>query len=155
MLSSLGDLLEQRLLDRLREALGGTYSVSVNTGFSRRPRQEWQVVISYGSAPDKADSLFAAVRQELDSLRRVPPSQEEVDRVREKQRRALEVQRKQNGYWVSAIRGRVENGDPLEELATEEQLYAGLTVEKLAAAAKKFLDEGNRARFVLLPETSR
>lgn len=155
VLSSLGDLLEQRLLDRLREALGGTYSVSVNTGFSRRPRQEWQVVISYGSAPDKADSLFAAVRQELDSLRRVPPSQEEVDRVREKQRRALEVQRKQNGYWVSAIRGRVENGDPLEELAAEEQLYAGLTVEKLAAAAKKFLDEGNRARFVLLPETSR
>ncbi|MBL0937328.1 MAG: insulinase family protein [Gemmatimonadaceae bacterium] len=152
LLSSVGDLLEQRLLDRLREALGATYSVSVSTGFSRRPRQEWQVVVSYGSAPDKADSLFAAVRSELDSLRRVPPSQAEVDRVREKQRRALEVQRKQNNYWTGAIRSRVENGDPLEGLAKEEELYASLSIEKLAAAAKKFFDETNRARFVLLPE---
>jgi zinc protease len=39
LLSSVGELLEMRLLDRLREALGGTYSVSVGTSFSRTPRQ--------------------------------------------------------------------------------------------------------------------
>lgn len=152
LLSSLGELLEARLLDRLRESLGGTYSVSVSTAFSRRPREEWQVVISYGSAPEKADTMFAAVQQELDSLRRVPPTAAEVDRVREKQRRSLEVSRKQNGYWVSAIRSRAENGDPLESIGGEEALYASLSADKLAAAAKKYLSEANRARFVLLPE---
>lgn len=155
LLSSVGEVLEMRLLDRLREALGGTYSVSVSTAFSRRLRQEWQIAISYGSAPDNADPMFKAVEQELDSLRRVPPSAAEVERVREQQRRELEVAKKQNGYWVNLIRGRVENGDPLDGPIEDETRIAGLTVDKLAAAAQRYLVETNRARFVLLPESSR
>ncbi len=153
LLSSLGEVLEMRLLDRLRESLGGTYSVSANAQFSRKPRQEWQLVISYGSAPEKAESMFAAVEQELDSLRRVPPTAAEVERVREQQRRELEVARKQNGYWLSTIRNRLENGDDLGTIGNEDPMIAGLTAEKLATAAKKYLTEANRARFVLLPES--
>ncbi|MEN9508845.1 MAG: hypothetical protein RLZZ621_1408, partial [Gemmatimonadota bacterium] len=88
----------------------------------------------------------------LDSLRRVPPSAVEVERVREQQRREQEVARKQNGYWLSAIRGRVEYGDPLTGIGDEVGRIQGLTAEGLAAAAKQFLSETNRARFVLLPE---
>jgi zinc protease len=152
LLSSVGEVLEMRLLDRLREALGGTYSVSVNTGFSRRPRQEWQVVVSYGSAPEKAEEMFAALEQELDSLRRVPPTAAEVERVREQQRRELEVAKKQNGYWVGVIRSLAENGDDWSLAADDEKQIGRLTVERLAAAAKTYLTEANRARFVLLPE---
>ena len=153
LLSSVGEVLEMRLLDRLREALGGTYSVSVNTAFSRRPRQEWQVVVSYGSAPEKADTMFAAVRQELDSLRRLPPTAAEVERVKEQQRRELEVSRKQNAWWLSALQGRIENGDDVTAILASDALITTLTPEKLATAAKKYLSETNRARFVLLPET--
>ncbi|MEQ1693186.1 MAG: insulinase family protein [Gemmatimonas sp.] len=152
LLSSVGEVLEMRLNDRLREALGGTYSVGINTAFSRRPRQEWQVVISYGSAPEKADTMFAAVRQELDSLRRVPPTAAELERVREQQRRELEVARKQNNWWLGMLQGRLDNGDDVTTVFADDALIAALTVEKLAAGAKKFLDETNRARFVLLPE---
>ena len=152
LLSSVGEVLEMRLLDRLREALGGTYSVSVNTGFSRRPREEWQVAIEFGSAPEQADTLFKAVRQELDSLRRVPPTAAEVERVREQQRREREVARKQNNWWASALRGRLEYGDDVNDVFSDDALIAGLTAEKIAAAAKVYLNEANRARFVLLPE---
>jgi zinc protease len=152
LIGSVAELLQMRLLDRLRESLGATYSVSVNAGLSRRPRQEWQLVIDYGSAPEKADSLFAAVRQELDSLRRVPPSAAEVERVREQQRRGLEVTRKQNSWWAGVLRDRIENGDDPTTVFANDALIAGLTAEKLAAAAKVYLSETNRARFVLQPE---
>ena len=152
LLSSVGEVLEMRLLDRLREALGGTYSVSASTSFSRKPKQQWQVVVEYGSAPDKADTLYNAVLQQLDSLRRVPPSAAEVERVREQQRRELEVARKQNGWWAGVLRARLENGDDVTDVFSDDKLIAGLTAEKLAAAAKVYLDEKNRARFVLLPE---
>ena len=152
LLSSVGEVLEMRLLDRLRESLGGTYSVNVQAQFSRTPREEWQVVIGYGSAPDKADTMFMAVQQELDSLRRVPPTAAEVERVREQQRRELEVARKQNGYWLSTLRARLEYGDDLSTIGSEDVMIASLTADKLAAAAKRYLTESNRARFVLLPE---
>lgn len=152
LLSSVGEVLEMRLLDRLREALGGTYSVSVNTGLSRKPRQEWQVAISFGSAPENADKMYDAVLQELDSLRRVPPTADEVERVREQQRRELEVAKKQNNWWMSALQARIESGDDFATINASDALIAGLTADKLAAAAKHYLDETNRARFVLLPE---
>jgi zinc protease len=151
-LSSLGELLEMRLLDRLREKLGGTYSVSVSTGFSRKPRQEWQVVVSYGSAPEQADSMFAAVRAEFDSLRRFAPTAAEVERVREQQRRELEVARKTNGWWVGVLQGRLDNGDPLSTVFADDALIGGLTADQLLRAARTYLDESRRARFVLLPE---
>ena len=153
LLSAVGEVLEMRLLDRLRESLGGTYSVSASTGFSRKPKQRWQLVIEYGSAPEKSDTLYNAVLEELDSLRRVAPSMDEVERVREQQRRSLEVARKENGWWVSALRDRVENGDDPTTVFSMDALIASLTPEKIAAAAKVYLDETNRARFVLLPES--
>jgi len=152
LLSSVSELLQMRLLDRLRESLGATYSVSVNAGFARRPRSEWQLVIDFGSAPEKADTLYRAVEQELDSLRRVPPSAAEVERVREQQRRALEVSRKQNGWWTGVLRDRLENGDDPTTVFVNEELIAGLTPGKLAAAAKGYLGEERKARFVLVPE---
>jgi hypothetical protein len=47
------------------------------------------------SAPEKADELYKAVQQEMDSLRRVPPTAAEVERVKEQQRPELEVAKKQ------------------------------------------------------------
>jgi zinc protease len=151
-LSALGDLLEMRLLDRLRESLGGTYSVNVGASLARRPREEWQLSVQYGSAPDKAEGMFAAFQQELDSLRRVPPTAAELERVKEQQRREFEVQLKQNGYWLTSIRNRAEYGEPLETMGDYLTLVNALTTDTLFAAAKQYLNEANRARFVLLPE---
>lgn len=152
-LESLGDLLQARLLDRLRESLGATYSVSVNTNFSRRPREEWQVAITFGSAPDKADALYAAVRQELDSLRRVPPTAAEVDRVREQNRRQIELARRENQTWLEGLQERLEVGeDPATIFVLREAALAALTPAKVATAATTYLTEQNRIRFVLLPE---
>ena len=150
--AALGELLEARLLDRLREALGATYSVSVNASFQRRPREEWQLLVDYGSAPEQADTLFAIVRQELDSLRRVAPSAAEVDRVKEQRRRQLELGHRQNAFWLDGLRDRLEMGEDPGTLFAAEPIIAALTPETLWAAAKRYLTEQDRARFVLLPE---
>jgi len=110
------------------------------------------VAIQYGSAPAQADTMYAAVREEIARLRSAPPTAAEVERVKEQQRRELEVQQKQNGYWLNTIRTRVEHGDALDTLGDYLTLVNGLTAEELSAAARKFLSEENRARFVLLPE---
>jgi zinc protease len=82
----------------------------------------------------------------------VPPTAAEVERVREQQRRSNEVSRKQNGWWTGVLRDRLENGDDPTTVFVNDELIAGLTPGKLAAAAKTYLDEGRKARFVLVPE---
>src|SRR5262249_24617792 len=51
-LRSLAELLEMKLLETLREALGGTSSVSVNGETNKYPRPEYSVTVSFGSAPE-------------------------------------------------------------------------------------------------------
>lgn len=152
--TSLGELLEMRLLDRLREAMGGTYGVSVSSSISRAPRQEWQTAVQFGSAPDRAEALYKAVLQEMDSLKRVPASAAEVERVREQQRRELEVARKQNNYWMSALANKLEYGEDPNSVTAADALISALTPAQLMDAAKKYLDTTNLARFVLQPEST-
>src|SRR4030095_14294575 len=79
-LASLAEVLRMRLRDVLREELGGTYGVNVSQSSERDPRQEFQFVIDFGSAPEKADTLRAAVFRELDRIRKDGPTADEIEK---------------------------------------------------------------------------
>lgn len=152
-LRSLTELLEIKLTETLREALGGTYSVSVGGSVSRTPREEYQVQIAFGSAPDKPDTLFRAIRDVIEKVKTEGVSEADVQKVREQQIRTQEVSLKENGYWLNNISARMQNGeDPRGLLTYEQDFIRKLTGEQIRDAARRFLNFERYARFVLLPE---
>ncbi|MBC7897445.1 MAG: insulinase family protein, partial [Cytophagaceae bacterium] len=151
-LRSVTEYVEMKALETLREALGGTYSVSVGGTLQRWPIQAYSVSVQFGSSPERADSLFAAVRQVIDSARAGAISDADVARIREQQQRGLEVSLKENGYWLLNLASRIENGEDPKGLLAYPDFIKALTKEKLQAAARKYFSDANVARFVLLPE---
>jgi zinc protease len=150
---SLGELLEMKLLDNLREALGGTYSVNAGGQLSKYPTPEYQFTVSFGSSPDKADLLWQTVLAVIDTVKRSGATAAEIQKVREQQLRTQEVSLKENTYWVGNIAARLENGEDPRGLSTYTQDYIEkLTSEQLRAAANRYLNMSRYARFVLLPE---
>lgn len=152
-LRSLSEYLEMRLLDNLREALGGTYSVSVGADVSKRPRAEYSVSIQFGSSPTRADTLFRAVLAVIDSTKGGAIREEDVQKVREQQLRSWEVNLRENSYWLGNLAAREENGENPHGLLTYDQLIRGLSAAQLQAAAREYLHVSRYARFVLLPES--
>ena len=150
-LRSLGEVLEMRLLENLREALGGTYSVSVEAQASRAPRPEYSISVQFGSAPNRVDSLFGTVLAVIDSIKAGAIRDADVQKIREQQLRTLEVNRQDNGYWLANLAARLENAEDPRGLLVYEQFIRGLTAAQLQAAAKQYLDAAHYARFVLLP----
>jgi len=65
--------------------------------------------------------------------------------------RAREVSLKQNGWWLTNIVGRDQAGEDIVGLL-DDTAVRGLTPAQIQAAARQYLDLGNYARFVLLPE---
>lgn len=150
---SLGDLLEMKLLENLREALGGTYSVSASGSLSRYPRPEYQFAINFGSSPDKAELLWTTIKAVIDTVKQAGASAAELQRVREQQLRTQEVSLKENSYWVGNIAARLENGEDPRGLVTyTSDFIEKLTSEQIRDAARRYLDLSRYARFVLLPE---
>jgi zinc protease len=151
-LRSLAELLEMKLLETLREALGGTYSVSVNGETNRYPRPEYSITVAFGSAPERADSLYRAVLDEIERIKTQGVTDADVQKVREQQLRAHEVSEKENGFWLANLSARLENGEDPSGLLNYRDLILGLTGDQIRDAARKYLDTSRAIRFVLLPE---
>ncbi|HEX9895924.1 MAG TPA: insulinase family protein, partial [Gemmatimonadales bacterium] len=77
----LASVLDIRLREVLREALGGTYGVSVSGTPTRLPRQEYSFSIGFGSAPERVDELVKAVFAEIDSIRKNGPADRDLAKV--------------------------------------------------------------------------
>jgi predicted Zn-dependent peptidase len=75
--------------------------------------------------------------------------------VKEQILRSREVDVRQNTYWLSNILARDAAHEDLGGLAANgpyDQMVKKLTAADIKAAARRYLDTSNYARFVLLPE---
>jgi len=152
-LRALTTLMQTRLNESLRERLGGTYSPSVGGSCQRDPRQEYAVTVAFGSSPENVEVLSKATLALVDSLKSQPVSQADVDKVKEEILRSREVEVKTNAYWLGNIGARDQAGEDLAGLGPAyDEMVKKLTPAMIQAAAKKYFDTNNYARFVLLPE---
>ena len=95
------EALEIVLRERLREQLGGTYSVSVSVESSRIPVEDYNFRIVFGCDPDRVEELKDQVYADLDLLKKAWVEQEIIDGIIESDLRSLETRRQRNGHWVN------------------------------------------------------
>ena len=147
------DVLEIRLRDLLREALGSTYSVSVNYSSGLPEHGYGTISIDFGSAPENADKLVGNVLAEVDRLRTSGPTAEECAKVREQSRQSLETASKQNGFWLSMLQASHLLGRAPETVAARRDRIERITPEKVHEAARKYFPAGRYTVAILMPET--
>ena len=152
-LASLAEVLRMRLRDVLREELGGTYDVSVSQSSERDPRPEYQFSIDFGSSPERVDTLRAAVFRELERIKRDGPTAEEIEKVREMQRRAEETEVRQNGFWLNALASAARYKQDPRIILRRSELRASLTPTLIRDIARKYINESRYVQVRLLPES--
>ena len=165
-ITAMTGVLRTRLREVLREELGGTYSVTVGSTFSWRPEGQYRLSITFGSDPERADELLEAVYGEIERLKGSPPTEDEVNDVREAQRRTWETDQESNSWWLNVLDGRYRylldqsdgrypSGDVLlETLPTYGAALEALTPAGIQELAFRYFDLDNRVRVTLLPEES-
>lgn len=154
-MQSLADLLSIKLREALRDVLGGTYSVSVSADPSKEPRVEYSIVADFGSAPERAEELTRVLLQHIDSVKQHGASPQDLEKVKEAQRRERETALRQNGYWLGQLSAKTRYHEDPREILTYEQLIDGLTSDMIKQAAQRYLRTDNYVQVMLLPETSR
>ena len=146
-----GEMLQIRLRERLREELGGTYFVNVSARLRSLPDHEYQVAIIFGSDPSRVDELGAEVAAEIDWLRD-GGEQRYLDTVKELLRSSREEQLRENGFWLGQIQSVVQRAERFSEINGFDARLDALTLEEVAAAARRYLLDDQYVRVVLFPE---
>jgi zinc protease len=151
LLSSMAEVIENRLLEKLREALGGTYSVNVSAGGGRDEPATYNATIRFGSSPDRVEELTDAVMAEIHAIQNEGPTAAEVEKVREAQRRSRELSLKQNAFWIGNISAAYEYGDDPRSILSQHELTEALTAQAIQDIARRYLRMDNYVRVTLMP----
>ncbi len=153
-LDALAVVLETRLRERLREALGGTYGVQVEANASKIPEMRYSVTIDFGCDPSRTDELVKAMFREIDALKSKGPTDKDVDDARAALNRDHESDMAVNSRLVAALADAYENSEDVGVFMGLPAQYASLTASSVQAAARRYLDMNNYVRVTLLPETA-
>lgn len=150
-LTAAGEVLQIRLRERVREQLGGTYAIQVGTRATVLPDSDFLFFVIFGSDPDRVEELLGEVEGEMNWLRD-GGEQEYLDTVKELLRTRREEQLRDNGFWLDRISGTRQRDDAFEDVSQYDVRLDELTLEEVAAAARRYLPMDRFVRVVLYPE---
>ena len=146
-------VLQSRLSDAIREELGGTYSITVNSDAARIPRPEYRVRIDWTCDPARTASLVERVMEEIAFVRKTLLSAEQVSRVRAIVTRNFDKNSQDNGFLLNQISRRYIDGDAANVAAAVETPQTSvLSGAAIQTAAQKYLDLENYVRVTLMPQ---
>jgi len=150
-LDALESILNIKLIERLREAESGVYGVSARASYAKYPRYRYSFSVAYGTSPEKVEPLMASAIDEINKIKQNGPEQVDIDKFVSEQKRVLEVQLRENGFWLGHLSGSYQNNeDPAYILNYVDELR-NVTAESVKAVANKYLVEDRLFKFVLMP----
>ncbi len=147
-------VLQSRLLDSIRQELGGTYSITANPETDKFPRPTYSVRIEWTCDPARTAALVQRVFEEVALTRSTRMTQDQVSLIRRALRREFEASSQDNSYFLNQISRRYEDGDgaTVEAIDNMPDQIGALTADAIYLAAQTYLNPANYVKVTLMPE---
>ncbi|HET6979484.1 MAG TPA: insulinase family protein [Pyrinomonadaceae bacterium] len=149
---AMSEILQTRLLELIREELGGTYSITAAYGYQKFPKEEYSIAINFGCSPDRTDDLIKRVFGEIEKFKAEGPTEKQLTDEREALLREFETNSKQNGYLLNQIALRTQNGEDPAGIWVVPDFYRKLDAATIKDAAKLYLNPQSYVKVTLFPE---
>ncbi|MBC7874338.1 MAG: insulinase family protein, partial [Ferruginibacter sp.] len=151
-LRSLGEVMDIKLVEQLREEKGSVYGVSAFGGMNKIPYTYSTFSISFPCAPENIDTLTKAAIDELKKIINTGVAAADIAKVKEQQKRKLETDTKQNQFWMSALYEAYYLGNNPDDILNKQKQVDGLSSKMIQDAAKKYINLNSYIRATLKPD---
>lgn len=151
-LNALKEVLEIRLLERLREDESGVYSPGVSAYATKLPQGRYTFSISFGCAPQNVDKLIASTLDEISKLMQNGPLQVNIDKFKAEDKASRDVRIKTNNYWLSYLNTQLQNHEDINDMFNYQHYLDKVNTASIKALAQKCFGGDNYIRLVLMPE---
>ena len=146
-------LLQSRLLDAIRQELGGTYSITATPSAEKFPKPQYTVRIEWTCDPARTQALVARVFEEIENVKGTFISREWLGRIRDVLLREYQDDIQENGYVMNLIaRHYADGGSPeVAPIGKMTDLIGALTGDQIRDAARTYLRTSDYVRVTLMP----
>ncbi len=150
----LENVLDIRVIDVLRQTLGGTYSPQAATRWEMLPKPTYRAIIDFVSDPKRVDELTQAAFSLLEDLRTKGPSEADVN-----QGQGAGAPRASEGAGGELLLADAASGSP-DDAGRRRQRHpeamskalAAVTAKDMQQAAQTYLPADRYVKVVLYPE---
>jgi zinc protease len=146
------EVLQIKVLEKLREEMGGVYGASVSGGLVKNPYGKYNINITIPCGPENVDKLIAATIELINTLKINGPSDVDLAKVKETWQKKYQEDIKTNNYWISILLSSEINKTDPKRLLNYGKRVDALTADMVKNAANKYFDLHNYITGILLPE---
>ncbi len=146
------EVLQIKVIEKLREEMGGVYGASVSGGLFKIPYQNYSISFTIPCGPENVDKLIAATIELIKNLQTNGPSEIDLGKVKEGWKKKYEEDIKTNIYWASILNSAEINKTDPKRILTYEKRVDAITADTVKKMALKYFDLNNFITGILLPE---
>ncbi|MCM1108759.1 MAG: insulinase family protein [Clostridium sp.] len=150
----LGQVLDMRYTETIRESIGAAYSVGVSGGvnYNSADKPRYVVQIFAPVKPELCDTAMTVMDRELEAIAERGVEAKYLDKVKEYLLKTIDENRRSNAYWMGCIESEVKRGIDFD--THYKDVVAAVTSADLQKLARRILKDANRLRVIMLPDVS-
>ena len=148
---ALSEVLEIKLIEKLREEESGVYGVGVSGVTQKIPAKRYNFRIAFQCAPENVEKLVNRTLAEIQKIKDSGAEAGDIDKFKIETKRQTEIQLRDNGFWLGYLQGQYQDGDDVKDVLKEDERMKKVTVESTKTAANKYFAD-NFIKVIMLPE---
>lgn len=152
LMRAMGDILQLRYTESLREDEGGTYGAGTRGSLTKRPIQEATISIRFDCNPELAEKLIAIVHKEIDNLKNGEIQQADLDKTLTNYLKQREESKNYNRYEMSLLKNSVLEGYNMNDPKNYESIIKSITLKDVEDIAKKLMKDNKSYEIVFKPK---
>ena len=152
VLKAFQDILENRLLETLREQEGGTYGASVYSVLPKRPKQIASFYVYFDCNPDKVEKLVAIVYQEIDKIKNGDIEKEDLNKVLTSYLKDLKEEKEYTGYELNVMYDYAIEGYNRNDAKNNVDLINAVTPQDIQNLVKTMMSGSESFEFIFKPK---
>jgi zinc protease len=151
-LDVLCEILNIKIMERLREKMGGIYVVKVNPKFYKRPYGHYNISIQFTCGEENIKYLVDALLDIIRDVREHGVEKQYLNYVKEMMTKHHAGLMLTNDYWLQALSGSwIDRQDP-EWILTYNTDVMDISGSDLKKTANQYFDMNNYLKEILVPE---
>jgi zinc protease len=146
------EVLNIKVIEELREKMGGTYSGGFSFDFSKDPYPRYAIQLGLPCGPENVDKLIKGANDIIADVKKNGPSTADLDKVKTTMHEQARESMKDNGFWAENLIEIMFRGGSKKYLLDYDNVVNSVKPADIKAAANTFFDGKNEMTAILYPE---
>jgi len=148
----LAEILNIKIIEELREKIGGIYSGGVSGSLNKYPYEGYTMALQLPCGPENVDKLNTAAFAEIEKIKQNGPEQKDLDKVKKSLLEKHAVNMKDNGYWTGVLQGIYFSQNDPNRVLNYNSIIDSVNITDIQKIANIVFNNQNRINAILFPE---